>query len=315
MAGQGSAFLQAIHEELTCSVCKEIFTVPKVLPCQHTFCQDCLQKALQAGELFTCLTCDTDVNLTPEKINDLPDDRAVLALCDRIHSHNKALPRVKQEPEDIEEGGQTFCKTHSSETLTLYCLQCKVPVCTACLDESHPGHRMVTFKKAVQDHRAAVKAFLKRGWKLVDKHCDFIKDLRTAEGTLQQQKHHISTSIADAYKKMLDKLMEMKDQMLEEVQEKHRQNMEAVARARTPVLAQLCQLVVTCSHVERTLAQQRAEFSVEENRLFQAVGNISEGLDLSLVDPKLVSLDAKVAQLLQYNSVYESLTPDDPRMT
>ncbi|CAH1251708.1 TRIM55 [Branchiostoma lanceolatum] len=322
MAGKRSTFPQAIREELSCSICKELYTVPKVLPCQHTFCQDCLQKASQAGELFTCLTCDTEVDLTPERIKDLPDDRAVLAVCDRIRNQAKVLPQVKQEPDNNRDGNEddseksqaeheksqaeTFCETHSTENLGLYCIQCKLPVCTVCLDESHPGHRMVTFKKAIQDRKTAATTYVTRGEKLLEKQCDLIKGLRTAEATLQQQKLQISSSVCDAYRKMLSKLEEMKEEMLTEVREKHRQNMTAVVRARDPVLAQVAQLVITCGHVEEELKKQRAEFSLEENQLIQAVGSGTEGL--SLQEPELVSLDAEVAHLLQYNSVYQCLT-------
>jgi len=34
---------------LECPICLERFTDPKVLPCQHTFCRNCLQEFIQSN--------------------------------------------------------------------------------------------------------------------------------------------------------------------------------------------------------------------------------------------------------------------------
>ena len=42
---------------LKCGICHENFTRPKVLPCLHTFCQDCLEKAQDIGDRLVCPSC------------------------------------------------------------------------------------------------------------------------------------------------------------------------------------------------------------------------------------------------------------------
>ena len=37
---------KGFNEELTCSVCLELFKTPKTLPCLHTFCEECLKGML-----------------------------------------------------------------------------------------------------------------------------------------------------------------------------------------------------------------------------------------------------------------------------
>ena len=39
-----------IEEEITCSICSELFKEPKTLPCLHTFCKECIQASLDATE-------------------------------------------------------------------------------------------------------------------------------------------------------------------------------------------------------------------------------------------------------------------------
>ena len=38
---------KAIEELLKCTICLEQFNNPKMLPCQHTFCENCLQNLVE----------------------------------------------------------------------------------------------------------------------------------------------------------------------------------------------------------------------------------------------------------------------------
>ena len=38
---------KAIEELLECTICLEQFKNPKMLPCQHTFCENCLQNLVE----------------------------------------------------------------------------------------------------------------------------------------------------------------------------------------------------------------------------------------------------------------------------
>eukprot|EP00058_Branchiostoma_floridae_P005896 XP_002591384.1 hypothetical protein BRAFLDRAFT_86891 [Branchiostoma floridae] len=65
MAAVSPRLGELFHEELTCSICLELFTRPKVLPCQHTFCQDCLQDLMNmiAKKYRKCPNCRRKVRL------------------------------------------------------------------------------------------------------------------------------------------------------------------------------------------------------------------------------------------------------------
>ena len=34
---------KGLNKELTCPICLELFKTPKLLPCLHSFCKECLQ--------------------------------------------------------------------------------------------------------------------------------------------------------------------------------------------------------------------------------------------------------------------------------
>lgn len=56
-----------MSDSKNCSICLEAFTIPKGLPCFHTFCQECLQMYIntsvinKGGKSFLCPMCRTDI--------------------------------------------------------------------------------------------------------------------------------------------------------------------------------------------------------------------------------------------------------------
>lgn len=51
---------------IKCSLCHETYNKPKVLPCLHTFCQDCLEKAQEVGDRLVCPSCRLEYTLSSQ---------------------------------------------------------------------------------------------------------------------------------------------------------------------------------------------------------------------------------------------------------
>uniref|UniRef100_A0A670HLQ7 RING-type domain-containing protein n=1 Tax=Podarcis muralis TaxID=64176 RepID=A0A670HLQ7_PODMU len=58
MATQSSTSLQDLIREdfLTCKICYDLYVVPKILPCLHTYCQKCLEPLVENGTIH-CPEC------------------------------------------------------------------------------------------------------------------------------------------------------------------------------------------------------------------------------------------------------------------
>ena len=73
-----------VENVITCPVCLRHFDQPRMLPCSHTFCFQCLQQmATQNNGLFECPRRD-GVTVQGNEINTLPANKVVLDLVQLI---------------------------------------------------------------------------------------------------------------------------------------------------------------------------------------------------------------------------------------
>eukprot|EP00058_Branchiostoma_floridae_P013661 XP_002599149.1 hypothetical protein BRAFLDRAFT_81816 [Branchiostoma floridae] len=254
MAAASSTLGEQIREELSCSICLELFTRPKLLPCQHTFCQDCLQELTGGEGTFQCQNCRLQVELPSEGVTGLPDSCIMANMCERLHNQAK----VKETNEQPQSGNR--CIFHSSEELKLYCKQCQMPVCEQCLEGTHDNHGTTTIKKAAQERRFTVQALISEGRNILESCCSFIKDLREKEKTLNEQKQQTS-SIIQAY-----------NTFLSEVDKNHRKNLDTIQKERIRVLADVSELSAVCDRAEQEMEQGTVEFLNQEAILVRVLG-------------------------------------------
>ena len=89
---------QKVKEELTCAICQDLLNEPKILPCLHSFCTDCLKK--WSGRLanldpskrhLECPVCRARVLLsTSRAVEELPSHFSAI----RRFSRNCAVTRT-----------------------------------------------------------------------------------------------------------------------------------------------------------------------------------------------------------------------------
>ncbi|XP_078585741.1 E3 ubiquitin-protein ligase TRIM32-like [Branchiostoma floridae x Branchiostoma japonicum] len=271
MAAAPSSLGTQFREELTCSICLELFTRPKVLPCQHTFCQDCLQDHAGRGGAFQCPNCRQQVRLPPQGVAGLPDNHLVTSLCDRMQNQATLSGETREQPQSGHR-----CSFHPSEEVKLYCKQCNVPVCTDCCEEGHDGHPTTGLKKAAQKRISTVQALINEGRNIQKSYRSFIRGLREEEKTLNEQKQQRDNSIIQAYNQMLhimeQKLTQRKDHLLSESQENHSKNLEKIQTEKDRVLPDINELSVACDRAEQELQQGWAEILSQQTALTEVVG-------------------------------------------
>ena len=83
---------RSVENHLSCSICLNIFKVPRTLPCLHSFCEECLQNYIsitsKPGNYFVCPLCRSNtypVNVSKDRnewAKDFPLDHIIMSLLE-----------------------------------------------------------------------------------------------------------------------------------------------------------------------------------------------------------------------------------------
>ena len=138
--------LEEQKEEITCPVCQEHFCDPKILPCLHYYCKECVrQLALRAGTSnpFACPECRKETILQG---ND-PDRLPTAFYVNRMKELHTKMEKAQEKMEAV-------CEMCSRGKAEAFCRHCIEFICNDCV-KSHgvlkvfAGHKVVT----LQEHR------------------------------------------------------------------------------------------------------------------------------------------------------------------
>jgi len=112
-----------------CSICTEVFTDPRVLPCYHTFSLNCLLNCGRDRRLrdqMNCPLCREPFAIPPGGISAIKKDFKT----EKWLNIRKIL------------AGRTTCEKHEDRELKLFCHECIVAICATCFIESHKAHNI-----------------------------------------------------------------------------------------------------------------------------------------------------------------------------
>ena len=207
--------LHNLREEVSCSVCSDIFTDPKQLPCLHSFCLHCLKewhRTSHGRDTIRCPKCQA-VSRIPKSgdLKDLPTSFYVNGLIDVL-----AIKECKSS--QVKCGN---CDKKSSETS--YCFQCCVFWCENCVI----GHNIIRSNK---DHRVlALKDFQDKDYEDVLKRPVFCAKQRHEKEELKYFCKNCETAVCQTCS-----LMEHPGHALEHIEdEAERQKIEMTSMIET----------------------------------------------------------------------------------
>lgn len=168
-----------LKEQITCSVCLEIFDNPRTLPCLHSFCHGCLERLPQhkhgSKYKINCPSCRTTTELS--KAEDFPVAFQINTLKDLYTLFDKASNKVPCEN----------CNEHNSVG---YCAECTQFLCTDCVQthkkwKGFASHAIQSIDemtstptlppqapvKSCKEHDKALEIFCETCDKVICQHC------------------------------------------------------------------------------------------------------------------------------------------------
>uniref|UniRef100_A0A8C5PVT5 Uncharacterized protein n=1 Tax=Leptobrachium leishanense TaxID=445787 RepID=A0A8C5PVT5_9ANUR len=187
-----------LRDELTCSICLNIYTYPVTLPCGHSFCRTCIGDVLDTQErsgAYKCPECRAESQERPALVKNrklrkvaerfrsithpeqeeagipctycdspVPAAKTCLhceaSLCEKnLKKHSKSAEHVLTEPTTSLENRK--CSVHK-EILRHYCCEDAVCICVYCKAGEHRGHQVETLNEASEKKKEKLRNILQK---------------------------------------------------------------------------------------------------------------------------------------------------------
>ena len=142
--------VEELEREITCGICQEHYTEPKVLPCLHYYCKKCvLRLAIRtgSGKPFSCPECRCEATLPEGGVDDLKTAFFVNRLKTTVSMMERAHGKVEVKCE--------LC-SDSGGKAEAFCRQCAMFICKNCIEQ----HKKL---KILLTHEVASLEDLKQG--------------------------------------------------------------------------------------------------------------------------------------------------------
>lgn len=138
-----------LEDELTCSVCCEIFRDPVVLKCTHSFCRACLQQFWnQKKARRECPVCRRKCSLTEPTVS-----LALKNVADTFFREQRSQGEAGGGPDrgGVPVKSEAKCHTHG-EVLKLFCQDDAEVLCCVChTSKRHQGHCVIPLEEGAQE--------------------------------------------------------------------------------------------------------------------------------------------------------------------
>ena len=217
--------VENLKKQVTCSICLDTYTDPKIISCFHTFCCKCLEehatKTHRQGK-FRCPECQADI--------ELPEGNRFDCLPTSFH-HNSLVGLL--ETEDREALLKPpFCSQHKNERLRYFCSSCEACICPVCFAEDHRGHEFDVIEKAVEEDKKYIMLNVDT---IKEKANLFREEIRKLEKTSEDVEMIIAIAkqdVSEAAQHVITKTRQQEKQLLESLEMTRRKRIERINSAK-----------------------------------------------------------------------------------
>ena len=220
-----------LEEQLKCPVCLDTYTNPKILPCHHSFCQECLEGLPQEKEVgrdtyyLSCPTCCQHIEVPREGVG-------AFTVAFQLNNLKEITQSLKDK---VTHPQQVTCKDHD-EPLDGFCETCGTVVCFHCAVRTHKDHKydlvsdcypkhyymLQDSLKQVKGKKEALKKVLsdlaERGGEIRKKEEKVVKEIREMVEEMVNLIHHSERKLSEEVNRVTDAKLEVLSRQTESVQ-------------------------------------------------------------------------------------------------
>lgn len=222
MANTISSLSEGINDITECCICFDTFVNPRMLPCIHTFCHNCLEKTSEQFnwricEKVPCPLCKQEFNLPEDGVSGIPKNFFMENLIE--------MTKMTKLP-----GKNDLCdqcqENDASSSAEVYCIECDEKLCKVCANyhkrqKQLRNHQVVELgTETIKVHKKSAAAFCKvHTEKPVEMFCNDCNDaICVVCYAVNHQAHKCSelTNAAKIFKEELRGYVDKIDRCLED---------------------------------------------------------------------------------------------------
>ncbi|XP_040291908.1 E3 ubiquitin/ISG15 ligase TRIM25-like [Bufo bufo] len=249
-----------LRDELTCSICLNIFRDPVTLRCGHNFCLVCIDRVLETQEglgVYSCPDCrvrfterpalqanktlrniaEHFMHFRPEEVegsvfctNCITSPVTAVKSClhceaslcnNHLKVHSKSPEHVLCEP--TTNFSKRKCSLHN-EVLKYFCSNDRKCICvTCCLIGDHRGHKVEPLNKASQNKKATLKNILKNLSTLFQETEEKLQKMQKCRREVQEKAMDIKEKVSNLFSDIIRHLEILENKVQAEVSRQENQ--------------------------------------------------------------------------------------------
>ena len=210
-SSSSSPGLLKLEEQLTCPVCLDHYTNPKILPCHHSFCQDCLEGLPLDKKNETCyLSCPTCRHCT-----ELPEEGVGAFPVAFTLNNLKEMHTLMNKTADLSNPQEATCSDHG-KPLELFCEACNTVICVNCSFRKHKHHEYDLITDCYPKHCQKLRECLSPVEGKKEALKKVLSALAEREGEIRERGEGVLEEIHEMVEEMMNVLRESERKLTEQ---------------------------------------------------------------------------------------------------
>ena len=304
-SSSSSPGLLKLEEQLTCPVCLDHYTNPKILPCHHSFCEHCLEGLPldKKNETYylSCPTCRRCTKLPKEGAGAFP----VAFTLNNLKEMQSLLNKAATVPQEV------ICRDHG-KPLELFCETCNIVICVTCSVRNHKHHEYDLITDSYAKHCQKLRECLSpvEGKKKVLKKV--LSALAEREGEVRKRGEGVLKEIHEMVEKMITVLRESERKLTEQAKRVTDAKLKVLSEQMKSAEMSLSLLKDVEDYVEQSLKKGSPQQVLRSKKqMMERMSEVTSGINVEELHPKekadfVLSKDIKslhhIADIVTYSS-------------
>lgn len=267
--------LTAVEPLPYCTLCSNhSMSNCKLLPCQHTYCEACLEGTLlvQPDGLYVlaCPSCKFPVTLANDGLVGLP-----------------TIERREEEKGGREDGvpPPPVCSRHN-KIIQLYCETCQAIACQSCAAEDHDQHQYDAITRNQSKHREEVAGGLQEVRRKREECRESLDKLQKREDEIRSQSKEIRDEVESLSKRLVQLVETSKNNLLEQLNDIEEKKLHTLTHQKKQGEDTLNELERVSVSLENSLSLKSPhQFLTNKKMMIEIIDKVNTTLRKSSFEP------------------------------